>query len=220
TGGVEVRAAHPALVGRTLTAAAGDLSRFGPGSVLVYRELAAARGWNVGDSVTVKSRTFRVAAVVDDDSRPAAGSGVPAGHVIDMTDADFSAVFPAERGYLAEVDPADGVDAARARAAIESVLARYPTVNLMDQGAYKKMLTSTVDMVLTLVTALLGLAVVIALVGVANTLSLSVLERTRENAVLRAIGLTRGRMRLMLAVEAVLMAVVGALLGLGLGTGV
>ncbi|MET7752223.1 FtsX-like permease family protein [Micromonospora sp. NPDC005367] len=220
TGGVEVRAAHPALVGRTLAAAAGDLSRFGPGTVLVHRELAAARGWDVGDSVTVKSRTFRVAAVVDDDSRPAAGSGVSAGHVIDMTDADFTAVFPAERGYLAEVDPADGVDAGQARAAIESVLARYPTVNLMDQGAYKKMLTGTVDMVLALVTALLGLAVVIALVGVANTLSLSVLERTRENAVLRAIGLTRGRMRVMLAVEAMLMAAVGALLGLGLGTGV
>jgi putative ABC transport system permease protein len=55
---------------------------------------------------------------------------------------------------------------------------------------------------------------------VANTLTLSVVERTRENGVLRAVGLTRGRMRGMLAVEAVLMAVVGALLGVGLGTAV
>nr|WP_243709525.1 FtsX-like permease family protein [Micromonospora sp. 15K316] len=220
TGGIEVRAAHPALVGRTLTATAGDLSRFGPGTVLVHRELAAARGWAVGDPVTVKGRTFRVAAVVEDGSRPAPGGGASAGHLVDMTDADFTAVFPAERGYLAEIDPADGVDAGRARAAVESVLAGYPTVNLMDQAAYKRMLTGTVDMALALVTALLGLAVVIALVGVANTLSLSVLERTRENAVLRAVGLTRGRMRVMLAVEAMLMAMVGALLGLGLGTGV
>ncbi|MFC0505865.1 ABC transporter permease [Micromonospora costi] len=220
TDAVQVRAAHPALVGRTLTATAGDLSRFGPGTVLVHRDLAAARGWTVGDPVTVKGRTFRVAAVVVDDAEPAPSAGVPAGHLIDLTDADFTALFPAERGYLAEVDPAGGVDAGRARAAIESVLAPYPTVNLMDQAAYKRMLTGTVDMVLALVTALLGLAVVIALVGVANTLSLSVLERTRENAVLRAVGLTRGRMRVMLAVEAVLMAVVGALLGLGLGTAV
>ncbi|SIR70722.1 ABC transporter permease [Micromonospora avicenniae] len=216
----EVRAAHPALVGRTLTVTAGDLNRFGPGTVLVHRELAAARGWAVGDSVTVKSRTLRVVAVVDGGTGPAPSAGVPAGHRLYLTDADFSALFPAERGYLAEIDPADGVTAGRARAAIESVLTRYPTVNLLDQAAYKKMLTGTVDMALALVTALLGLAVVIALVGVANTLSLSVLERTRENAVLRAVGLTRGRMRVMLAVEAVLMAVVGALLGLGLGTGV
>ncbi|NYH41162.1 putative ABC transport system permease protein [Micromonospora jinlongensis] len=215
---VEIRAAHPALVGRTLERVlAGDAGRVGPGQVLVHSELAQARGWQVGSPVTVQGRSFRVAAVVTDDTR---ADGAPAGHVIDMADEDFAALFPARRGYLAEIDPATGVSAERAREAIEAVLGRYPTVNLMDQGAYKKMLTGTVDMLLVLVTALLGLAVVIALVGVANTLSLSVVERTRENAVLRAVGLTRGRMRAVLAIEAVLMALVGAVLGVGLGTGV
>ncbi|MER7893858.1 ABC transporter permease [Micromonospora sp. NPDC094482] len=217
---IEVRAAHPALIGRTLTAvAAGDLARFGPGTVLVHEELAAARGWRVGSTVTLRGRPFRVAAVVADDT-PVAGGTVAEGHVLDVVDDDFSALFPRERGYLAEIDPAAGVGAAQARAAIEAVLGRYPTVNLMDQAAYKKMLTGTVDMLLGFVTALLGLAVVIALVGVANTLSLSVVERTRENAVLRAVGLSRRRMRAMLAIEAVLMALVGALLGIGLGAGV
>ncbi|MFF0251810.1 ABC transporter permease [Micromonospora zamorensis] len=215
---VEIRAAHPALVGRTLERVlAGDAGRVGPGQVLVHSELARARGWQVGSPVTVQGRSFRVAAVVTDDTR---ADGAPVGHVIDMVDEDFAALFPAQRGYLAEIDPATGVSAERARDAIEAVLGRYPTVNLMDQGAYKKMLTGTVDMLLVLVTALLGLAVVIALVGVANTLSLSVVERTRENAVLRAVGLTRGRMRAVLAIEAVLMALVGAVLGVGLGTGV
>ncbi|MBQ0901218.1 ABC transporter permease [Micromonospora sp. U21] len=216
--GLEVRSAHPALVGRTLTGVlAGDVGRLGPGQVLVRQELAEARGWQVGSPVTVRGRPFRVAAIVAADT---AANGAPAGHVIDMVDADFAALFPDQRGFLAEIEPAAGVGADRARDAIEAVLGRYPTVNLMDQGAYKKMLTGTVDMLLALVTALLGLAVVIALVGVANTLSLSVVERTRENAVLRAVGLTRGRMRAMLAVEAVLMALVGAVLGVGLGTGV
>ncbi|MEV4825515.1 FtsX-like permease family protein [Micromonospora sp. NPDC049274] len=221
TGGIEVRAAHPALVGRTLSAVlAGDVGRLGPGQVLVHRELARARGWQVGSPVTIAGRQLTVAAVVADDAPDMVASSVPDGHVIDLDDADFAALFPRERGFLAEIDPADGVNAEQARAAIETVLARYPTVNLMDQGAYKKMLTGTVDMLLAFVTALLGLAVVIALVGVANTLSLSVVERTRENAVLRAVGLTRARMRAMLAVEAVLMALVGAVLGIGLGTGV
>ncbi|MDG4839379.1 FtsX-like permease family protein [Micromonospora sp. WMMD967] len=215
---VEIRAAHPALVGRTLGAVlAGDAGRVGPGQVLVHRELAQARGWRVGSLVTVRGHTFQVAAVVTDDT---SGDGAPTGHVIDMADADFAALFPDQRGFLAEIDPAAGVSAAQAREVIETVLGRYPTVNLLDQGAYKKMLTSTVDMLLVFVTALLGLAVVIALVGVANTLSLSVVERTRENAVLRAVGLTRGRMRAVLAVEAVLMALVGAVLGVALGTGV
>ncbi|WP_328416489.1 FtsX-like permease family protein [Micromonospora sp. NBC_00389] len=218
---IEIRAAHPALVGRTLSGVlAGEVGRLGPGQVLVHRELAQARGWQVGSPVTVRGRPFRVVAVVADDTPAMAASGAPAGHVIEMADADFAALFPDQRAFLAEADPAAGVSAERARDAIEAVLARYPTVNLMDQGAYKKMLTDTVDMLLAFVTALLGLAVVIALFGVANTLSLSVVERTRENAVLRAVGLTRGRMRAMLAVEVVLVALVGAVLGVGLGTGV
>lgn len=70
-----------------------------------------------------------------------------------------------------------------------------------------------VDALLTIVIGLLGVAVLIALVGVANTLSLSVLERRRESAMLRAVGLTRGQLRAMLAVEGVLIAGAGALIG-------
>lgn len=75
-----------------------------------------------------------------------------------------------------------------------------------------------IDVLLMVVTGLLGVAVVIALVGVANTLSLSVLERTRESSLLRALGLTRGQLRGMLALEAVLIAGVAALMGSVLGS--
>lgn len=74
-----------------------------------------------------------------------------------------------------------------------------------------------IDVLLLVVTALLAVAVLIALIGVANTLSLSVLERTRESALLRALGLTRGQLRGMLAIEAVLIAGVAALIGIVLG---
>jgi putative ABC transport system permease protein len=71
---------------------------------------------------------------------------------------------------------------------------------------------------LWIVTTLLRVAIVISLVGVSNTLSLSVLERTRESAVLRAIGLTKRQLRVMLALEGVLLALVGAIIGIVLGT--
>jgi putative ABC transport system permease protein len=67
------------------------------------------------------------------------------------------------------------------------------------------------------VVALLGIAVVIALVGIGNTLGLSVLERSRENALLRAVGLTRRQLRRMLAVEALLLSLVATVLGTLLG---
>ncbi|MEN0128226.1 MAG: FtsX-like permease family protein [Brevundimonas sp.] len=76
---------------------------------------------------------------------------------------------------------------------------------------------ATIDQLLAIVVGLLGVAVLIALIGVANTLSLSVLERRRESATLRAIGLSRRRLRLSLGIEGMLIAGVGALLGVLLG---
>ncbi|GAA1187174.1 ABC transporter permease [Pseudonocardia alaniniphila] len=69
------------------------------------------------------------------------------------------------------------------------------------------------------VLALIGISVAIALIGIANTLGLSVLERAREHALLRALGLTRGQLRRMLAGEAVLLSVVATLLGTVIGVG-
>ncbi|MFI2366260.1 ABC transporter permease [Promicromonospora sp. NPDC019610] len=66
---------------------------------------------------------------------------------------------------------------------------------------------------------LLGISVVIALIGIANTLGLSVLERVREHAMLRALGLTRRQLRRMLAAEAVLLSVTATLIGTVLGVG-
>lgn len=74
-----------------------------------------------------------------------------------------------------------------------------------------------IDVMLLVVTGLLAVAVLIALVGVANTLSLSVLERTRESSLLRALGLTTAQLRGMLALEAVLVSGVAALIGTVLG---
>ena len=77
--------------------------------------------------------------------------------------------------------------------------------------------TKIFDVLLIVGIGLLGVSVLIALVGVGNTLSLSVLERTRENALLRAMGLSRRQLRRMLAVESLLMALVAAGLGIVLG---
>lgn len=73
------------------------------------------------------------------------------------------------------------------------------------------------DLLLLITTALLAVAVLIALVGVSNTLCLSVIERTRESALLRALGLQTRSLRLMLLIEALLLAGVGVLVGIGAG---
>ena len=79
-------------------------------------------------------------------------------------------------------------------------------------------LEQIVNVLLTVLTALLGVAVVIALVGVGNTLGLSVIERQRESALLRALGMQRRSLRLMLLAEAMLLAVVGIVMGVAAGS--
>lgn len=94
---------------------------------------------------------------------------------------------------------------------------KVPAATVSGAAIERATFNEIIDVLLLVVTGLLGVAVVIALIGVANTLSLSVLERTRENSLLRALGLTRGQLRGMLAIEAVLVAGVAAVLGTVLG---
>lgn len=94
---------------------------------------------------------------------------------------------------------------------------KVPAASVSGAAIERATFNEIIDVLLLVVTGLLGVAVVIALIGVANTLSLSVLERTRENSLLRALGLTRGQLRGMLAIEAVLVAGVAAVLGTVLG---
>lgn len=94
----------------------------------------------------------------------------------------------------------------------------YPGVNIGGPVMERQTWGSMVDMMLKLLVALLAVAVIIAVIGVANTLSLSVIERTKESATLRAIGMTRGQLRASLCIEALLIAVVASIVGMVLGT--
>ena len=84
-------------------------------------------------------------------------------------------------------------------------------------AAERTMYTSMINTALLVIVGLLAVSVLVALVGVTNTLSLSVIERTRENGLLRALGLTRRQMQRMLALEAIYVAVTSALVGVVLG---
>ncbi|WP_019070963.1 ABC transporter permease [Streptomyces hokutonensis] len=115
------------------------------------------------------------------------------------------------------VNAASGTGADQLRKALDTTLKPYPQVQVRDEADYKKLIHDQIAVLLYLVYALLGLAIVIAVLGVVNTLALSVVERTREIGLLRAIGLGRRQLRRMIRLESVVIAVFGAVLGLGLG---
>src|SRR5699024_3980207 len=102
---------------------------------------------------------------------------------------------------------------------IESLACDTPTVSVQSQAEFSESQRANIDQLLNLVYALLGLAIVIAVLGIINTLALSVIERTRETGLLRAVGLSRRQLRRLIRLEAIAISLLGAVLGVALGLG-
>jgi putative ABC transport system permease protein len=107
----------------------------------------------------------------------------------------------------------------QAYASLKSTVKNYPQIDVRDQADYKDLIHKQVNQLLYMIYALLGLAIIVAILGVVNTLALSVVERTREIGLMRAIGTSRRQLRRMIRLESVVIALFGALVGLGLGLG-
>jgi putative ABC transport system permease protein len=117
------------------------------------------------------------------------------------------------------VNPVPGVSLSAADAALLNDLRAYPELSGLTKTQYKSLISAELNALLNLIYVMLGLAIIIAVVGIVNTLALSVLERTRELGLLRAVGMTRGQTREMIAWESVIIALLGAVLGLAVGSG-
>ncbi|TDE09515.1 ABC transporter permease [Jiangella asiatica] len=111
----------------------------------------------------------------------------------------------------------DGADLTALHDSLDEATADLPTVTVQDQEEFKQQSRDQVNQLLFLVYALLGLAVLIAVLGIVNTLALSVMERTREVGLLRAVGLSRRQLRRTIRLESIAIAVLGAVLGVALG---
>jgi putative ABC transport system permease protein len=109
------------------------------------------------------------------------------------------------------------VDRAELGTKLDDLVEDLPTVTVQDQEEFTESQRAQVDQLLYLIYGLLGLAIVIAVLGIINTLALSVIERTREVGLLRAVGLSRRQLRRMVRLEAIAIAVLGAVLGVVMG---
>jgi putative ABC transport system permease protein len=207
----------PASVGQVadLQVRSGSLGALaGPDAMLVASGTAAAHHWTIGSRVPIHfdgtgTRSFEVAGTFS-------GKGAFADYLLGLD--TFSRASGRGTDSLLMIKSA--ANQARAvRARISPLLGAYPGAKLLDQNGFKRSASATLDQVLNLMTALLALAVLIALLGIVNTLALSVVERTRELGLLRALGMRRTHLGAMVACEAVIIAVLGAVLGTALGLG-
>ena len=112
---------------------------------------------------------------------------------------------------------ADGADRGVVKRDLDLLVEDLPILSVQDKEEFKELISGQVNQLLYVIYGLLALAVVIAVIGIINTLGLSVLERTREIGLLRAVGLSRRKLRVMITLESVAIALLGAVLGMVLG---
>ncbi|GAB2758029.1 ABC transporter permease [Nocardioides salsibiostraticola] len=187
--------------------------RLDSGNVLVDDTTATAYDLDVGSTLDL--------SFPGDQTLPVTVTGIFAeSQVAGPINVDLSLL---EEAGITRIDNAlsvnvtDGADVSAVKAELDRVVEDLPIVAVQDKQDFAEAITSQINQLLYIVYGLLALSVIIAVIGIVNTLSLSVLERTREIGLLRAIGLSRRRLRLMVTLESVTISLMGAVLGLVLG---
>ncbi|MCA1981871.1 ABC transporter permease [Nocardioides nematodiphilus] len=192
--------------------------RLDAGQALVDSDTARAHGWRVGSGFTVQFPGLHVlrlhVAGIARTSQVTAPISVP----ID----DLAAAGVARQDSAVSILLAPGADAHAVHQRLDAAIADVPVVSVQDKAQYAAAIHGQVNQLLYLIYGLLALAVIIAVLGIVNTLGLSVVERTRELGLLRAVGVSRVQLRAMITLESVATALLGAALGVvvGLATGV
>lgn len=193
----------------------GGLADLGDDEIAMNRTAADTLGIGMGDTVTAtfsrgeEAHEFTVAAILADNENTDGWYVTPA----------YADEFYTTRPSMALVDVADDADIDAVTAEVDDALAAEPEVSAQNHDEFVAEITVFFDFAIIAIQLLLGLAMIVAVIGVINTLILSVLERTRELGMLRAIGMTRGQTVRMVIVESVTIALFGAVLGIAVGLG-
>lgn len=199
---------------------AGELTAaYGEDSMSVGSKFATKHHVKLGDTLTVafkggSTAKLKVAAITDDNVAIDQGARY-------LSTETMRKYLPADRippDQIMFASAKNGQEK-QAYAALKKSMEQYPQYQVRDQSDYKQELKDQIGQLLNMVYGLLALAIVVAVLGVINTLALSVVERTREIGLMRAIGMSRRQLRRMIRLESVVIALFGALLGLGLGMG-
>lgn len=198
----------------TLRMVTGSAAALQSGQVLVDHDLATTRHWRVGDHITVTyARTGEQDAVI--------GGVYEKNHIAGALlwpQPLFARNFGDQLIVTATATFRPGVDRQAAQREVIQALAHHPALTIQTRSEFIDSTRKSIGQLLRFIVVLLGLAVLIAAIGIVNTLALSVVERTREIGLLRAVGMQRRQVRTMVRTEAVLIAIYGGVLGTVVGT--
>jgi putative ABC transport system permease protein len=194
--------------------AGGTATSLDNGKILVSSKLAKSKHWQLGQTLqgrfNAKPVQLTIGGIYTNDAllggivlpRAWYDAAVPAGQRVD---------------FAVAVVTSNGKTSDAVRSSLERITAPFAVLNVQTKAEYIKAQQGQLNILLYILYALLGLAVIIAIFGIVNTLALSVFERTREIGLLRAVGMARSQLRRVVRLESVAISLFGAVMGLVLG---
>lgn len=188
----------------------GDVSAFGEGKLALHESEAASEDLAVGDELMLMGpegpTAFEVGAIISSEIVMSP---------IYVSQETFSSL-QIDSSFVGAliIDVEEGYNISEVKNEIIAEVEEFYIFQVLDQEDLKGMVGQSVDMILTVLYALLGLSIVIAALGIVNTLSLSVSDRTREIGLLRAVGLSRLGVRGSILIESIIISILGAVIGI------
>ena len=198
----------------SLRTVSGSISSLKDGRIAVGAKTAKANGWKTGDTLPVtfddgKKGRLTVGALFEENDFVS-----PVMLPKELADQHSTSTRPDIREIWIKTD--GGASKANEQS-IVNALGDNPAMSVMDRQDIRDTFGGLVNSALNIMYGLLAMALLIAVLGVVNTLAMSVFERQQEIGMLRAIGLDRRRVKRMIRLEAVVISVFGAVIGVGLG---
>ncbi len=198
-----------------LDVASGDPTSLGnPDTIFLDQQEAANHGWHDGDTIDVNfpqagtTVKERIGCIFN-------ANALTTGYMISSE--QYAKFFQEPQTFIILVRTASGVSHQAGMAALDKDLIAFPTLKAYDAASFLALQSQGIDQLTSAIDVFLVMAIVIAALGIVNTLALSIIERTRELGLLRAIGLTRRQTRTMVRWESVLIAFLGLILGVIVG---
>ena len=181
--------------------------------VFVSSVLAEKYGNSPGDTISLKTRIgfkdFQIAGVVVDFINQ--GLVVQGGWDTMRRDFDINDA----NTLLVKIQPGSEVPEVQER--IETLYGNRYNLTLASNVSVRNQALNLMDQAFQMFDVMALISIVVGSLGVVNTLTMSVIERTREIGMLRAIGTTRGQIIRMVLAESSLMGVIGGILGIATG---
>jgi putative ABC transport system permease protein len=184
-----------------------------PDTIAIHKGPARASDVGVGDVLPVRfartgTQRLRIIGIFTDNR-------ILGDYAVSFD--EYQANVAEQLDFLVFVRRAEGVTPEQARAVLDDVVGKFPNIEINDQAQFKQQQNDLIDQVFGVVLVLLVLSVIISSFGIANTLALSIYERVRELGLLRAVGMQRSQLGWMIVVEAVIVSLLGAVLGIAIG---